>query len=169
MATVRIADTPHPRDELPRPAPPDAVSSGVGDRLGRTETRDDIYNIRSRSVAPSIDQSRSLSKEIGNEDDDPGLRKPGDFKQKQVPTNAVANLYSRSSTMAGLQGQNAYVAYLSIDRGHLWRHWNQPSLRLLVHIQRATIARGSHRGGLDNYLDPVPYGDSEIRLRHPSC
>jgi hypothetical protein len=169
MATIRIADIPHPRDELPRSAPPDAVSSGIGDRLGRTDTRDDIYNIRSRSVAPSLDQRKSLSRDVGKEDDDPGLRKPSDFKQKQVPTNAMANLYSRSSIMAGVQGQNAYVACLSIDRRHLWRHWDEPSLRLLVDVHLPTIARGSHRRALDNYLELVHYGDGEIRFSHPSC
>lgn len=84
MATIRIADNPPTKDESPRPQIQDAVSSSIGDRLKRVDTRDDIYNIRSRSKAPTLDKRKNRLSRTENEDDDPGLRKPGDFKQKQV-------------------------------------------------------------------------------------
>src|SRR6266480_5084262 len=99
MAAIRIADVPHPKDEFPRTKSQDGVS--VGDCIYNTrsfarsdtaDTHDDIYNIRSRSKPPSTDRRGSRIKTTDREDDDPGLGKPGDFKQKQVPTNPMANL-----------------------------------------------------------------------------
>jgi hypothetical protein len=169
MATIRIADTPHPKDEFPRTNSQDAVSSGIGDRLERVDTHDDIYNIRSRSKAPSLDRRSSRLNRIDKEDDDPGLRKPGDYKQKQVPTDPMANLCNLSSISAGIQGKNASVACLSINRCHLWRHRDQSSLRLLVDVQFGSLTSGPHWGAIDNHLDSVHDGDGEIRVCHPSC
>jgi hypothetical protein len=104
-----------------------------------------------------------------DQDDDPGLRKPGDFKQKQVPTDPMAYLYNLSSILAGIQGENASVAYLSINRGHLWRHRDQSSLRLLVDIQFGTLTSGPRWGAIDNHLESVHDGDGEIRVCHSSC
>ncbi|KFZ24531.1 hypothetical protein V502_00991 [Pseudogymnoascus sp. VKM F-4520 (FW-2644)] len=84
MATIRIADSSPTKDEFPRPQTQDAVSSSISDRLKRVDAHDDIYNIRSRSMAPSLDKGKGRLNRMDNEDDDPGLRKPGDFKQKQV-------------------------------------------------------------------------------------
>jgi hypothetical protein len=64
----------------------------VVDLVDWTPTHDDIYNIRSRSRAPSVDQRRSKGKEGIGEDDDPGLRRPGDFQQRQVPTETWPDL-----------------------------------------------------------------------------
>jgi len=119
MATIKIADVPHPNDENPRTNLQNGVSySGRDGIFGRrsfsrsdaADPHDDIYNIRSRSKPPSTNRrgSRSIT---DREDDDPGLRKPGDFKQKQVPTELMANLsdfrsswgrYSRGSCFCGL-------------------------------------------------------------------
>ena len=94
MATIRIADTPHPKDEVSRTKTQDGISSGIGDRSRSWDTHDDIYNIRSRSKAPSLDRrsirSRSRITMMEKEDDDPGLGKAGDFKQKQVLINVTA-------------------------------------------------------------------------------
>lgn len=83
MATIRIADSPCTKDEFPRSQIQDALSSSIGDRLKRVDTHDNIYNIRSRSEAPSLDKRKNRLNRT-DEDDDSGLRKPGDFKQKQV-------------------------------------------------------------------------------------
>lgn len=71
MATIRIADDAHPRGGL-LISRSETQSSQT---LQRNSNGDGIYNIRSRSRAPSHDPRL---------DDDPGLRKEGDFKQKQV-------------------------------------------------------------------------------------
>lgn len=101
MATIRIADVPHPKEEHPRTNLQDGVSSSGGDGIyGRRSfsrsdaggPHDDIYNIRSRSMPRSTSRSDSRISMADREDDDPGLRKPGDFKQKQVPTEPKANL-----------------------------------------------------------------------------
>jgi len=96
MTTIRIADdvnSPRAQDE--------GVTSGVGDSiyqmrpLARSATGDrsddGIYNIRSVSRskgsrlgrATSMD-ARSISSARDIEDDDPGLRREGDYKTKQV-------------------------------------------------------------------------------------
>lgn len=84
MATIRIADSPRTKDEFPRPQIQDVATSSMGDRLKRVDTHDNIYNIRSRPEAPSLDKRKNRLVRTDNEDDDSGLRKPGDFKQKQV-------------------------------------------------------------------------------------
>jgi KUP system potassium uptake protein len=83
--TIRIADVPHPRG-----GDDQAISSAIEDSIYRTRSftrrdaaaADDIYNIRSRS------RSRDTRGGAGTvtvvEDEDPGLRQPGDYKQKQV-------------------------------------------------------------------------------------
>lgn len=51
-----------------------------------TDYDDGIYNIRSRSRshAPSVGRGDDSEMKISIEDEDPGLAKEGDFKQKQV-------------------------------------------------------------------------------------
>ena len=120
MATIRIADIPHPKDERSRANFQDGVISNGGDGIysrrsvSRSDTadpHDDIFNIRSRSRPPSTNRRGSRMSITDREDDDPGLRKPGDFKQKQVPANLIANLcdlrsflcrYSKGSCFCGL-------------------------------------------------------------------
>jgi hypothetical protein len=104
----------------------------------------------------------------GREDDDPGLHKPDDFKQKQVSTDPTDKIWNLCSTLAGIQGKDASVACLSINRSHLWRYRNQSSLRLLIDVQLATFASGSHRSAINNNLESVHNGDSEIRVCHSS-
>jgi KUP system potassium uptake protein len=98
MATIRIADDPHPKDltqsrsgnEGPSLSQtPTFPRSSSLNHLDRQRSHDDIYNIRSRSR--SLRPGRSpdgigLGYTISahGEDENPGLRRPGDFKQKQV-------------------------------------------------------------------------------------
>jgi KUP system potassium uptake protein len=100
MATIRIADVPHPKDEHQQTHLQDGVSSSIGNgiysrrsfsKLDAADPHDDIYNIRSRSRPPSTNRRGSRTSLTDREDDDPGLRTPGDFKQKQVPTEPMAN------------------------------------------------------------------------------
>jgi KUP system potassium uptake protein len=108
MATIRIADT---KGQYLRTKTQDGVGSGIGDSIYRTQsfarsettdTRDDIYNIRSRSKAPSMDRRSSRVDGAEREDDNPGLRKPGDYKQKQVLNDTAARLRDLRSILAGL-------------------------------------------------------------------
>lgn len=87
MTTIRITDAPHPRTEREVAQSPDVVNSiYTTGRLHRTESidsRDGIYNIRSRSGAPSAGlRRRPCTTETL--DDDPDLRREGDYKHKQV-------------------------------------------------------------------------------------
>ena len=90
MTTIKIVDAVHPRETLTATGSQDVTTTAVDNtiytrRLDRSETtdsRDGIYNIRSRSAAPSIEKQRKRVLTI--EDGDPGLRKEGDFKRKQV-------------------------------------------------------------------------------------
>jgi hypothetical protein len=72
MATLRIADEVHPKE-----ASQLAMSqTQVIEPLTREKSNGDgIYNIRSRFRAASLD---------GWQDEDPDLRKEGDYKTKQV-------------------------------------------------------------------------------------
>lgn len=103
------------------------------------------------------------------EDADPGLQNPGDFKQKQVPTEPMANLCDLRSFWPGIQGEAASMARLSINRSHLWRHWDQSSLRLLIDVQLGTLTPRPYWSALDNHLESVHDGDGEIRARHSPC
>jgi hypothetical protein len=181
MATIRIADVPHPKSEYLRPNLQDGVTSSGGDgiygrrsfsRSDASGLHDDIYNIRSRSRGPSTNRrgSRSRMSMTDREDDDPGLRTPGDFKEKQVPTEPMANSCGTSiSFLVDIQGKVASVAFLSVNRSHLWRHWHQSSLRLLVDIQLGAFTSRSHWSALDNHLEPVYDGDGEVRDGHSPC
>lgn len=71
MTTIRIAEDAHPKD-----IPQQSKSEPLGSKQSMQTSRDDgIYNIRSRTRVALRDNS---------DDEDPGLRKEGDFKQKQV-------------------------------------------------------------------------------------
>ncbi len=86
--TIRIADEVHPKTgvEFTRTdtqTSRNARRGSIGD--------DGIYNIRSRSRQPSRAPSGDYKP-----DDDPGLRKEGDFKQVQVRNdNRLTALYER--------------------------------------------------------------------------
>jgi hypothetical protein len=163
MAMIRIADVPHPKDEFPHTKSQDGVRFSFEDSIYNTrsfarsdtvDTHDDIYNIRSRSKPPSsTDRHGSRMNTTDREDDDPCLRKPGDFKQKLVPTDPMANLCNLRPILAGIQGENASVACLSINPSHLRRHRDQSSLCLLTDVQLGTVTSRPHWSAIDNHLD----------------
>lgn len=92
MTTIQIADAEHPRhNELQQAVSREGFTSGAEHsiytrRLGRSDTiesTDGIYNIRSRSAAPSVERfKRSYTEQFP--DEDPGLGREGDYKHKQV-------------------------------------------------------------------------------------
>ncbi|KAJ5981551.1 hypothetical protein N7522_013587 [Penicillium canescens] len=90
MATIRIADPAYAGDEPGQPPSCDDGSSmgpafSNSQSMARSyqeEIHESIYNIRSRSRIPERISSRISAAE--QPDDDPGLRNPGDFKQRQV-------------------------------------------------------------------------------------
>ena len=54
-------------------------------RRSRAHSVDDgIYNIRERSRAPSLDRRRTATSDLNASDDDPGLRRSGDYKTRQT-------------------------------------------------------------------------------------
>ena len=90
MPTIQIADEPHPKDgaaALKHTRRRSRTASWTTDdehrqnvrRVLTTESVDGIYNIRSRSAVPPARAATWRSS-----DDDPGLRRDGDFKQRQV-------------------------------------------------------------------------------------
>jgi len=81
----------------------------------------------------------------------------------------MANSCDLRSFWVGIQGKVASVACLSINRSHLWRHWDQSSLRLLIDVQLGTLTSGPHWSALDNHLEPVYDGNGEVRDRHSPC
>ncbi|KAJ5984784.1 hypothetical protein N7522_011980 [Penicillium canescens] len=90
MATIRIADPTYAGDEPGQPPSCDD-GSAMGPAFSKSqsmarsyqeEIHESIYNIRSRSRIPERISSRISTAE--QPDDDPGLRNPGDFKQRQV-------------------------------------------------------------------------------------
>jgi KUP system potassium uptake protein len=94
MATIRIAEDPHPKDGIVRINTQEGAGPATEGSIYRTrlavrselgETHDDIYNIRSRSRARSNSTRRASGIFTPDrEDDDPGLRNADDYKQKQV-------------------------------------------------------------------------------------
>ncbi|RMZ91492.1 hypothetical protein DV736_g1266, partial [Chaetothyriales sp. CBS 134916] len=95
MTTIQIIDPVHQREALSSTNPRDVTTTGVDHsiytprrhrRSDASESRDGIYNIRSRSTAPSLERRE---KTLTIEDGDPGLRREGDFKQKQVFTGKM--------------------------------------------------------------------------------
>ena len=87
MTTIRITDAPHPRAEQEDTETSNVVNSiyttGRLHRAESVDSRDGIYNIRSRSGAPSVGLRRKTST-TEKLDDDPDLRREGDYKHKQV-------------------------------------------------------------------------------------
>lgn len=89
MPTIQIADEPHPKNDYPySPNRRDSRTSTwdadveARQRLKRsrtTESEDGIYNIRHRTGGPlrRVTTLRST-------DEDPGVRRDGDFKKRQV-------------------------------------------------------------------------------------
>lgn len=87
MATIRIAETVHhARTET------NTTTTGVSDdvynmrNISRTSTRDNhgISNLRNISRTSSRDTRNLKGGEKEAEDDDPGLRQSGDYKERQV-------------------------------------------------------------------------------------
>jgi KUP system potassium uptake protein len=100
MATIRIADDPHPKDGFSRTKSQDDSGAGADESIYKTrsvarsdvvDAHDDIYNIRSLTRARSDRRGNGIFP-TGREDDDPGLGKASDFKQKQVSTQHQANV-----------------------------------------------------------------------------
>lgn len=83
MATIRIADTAHPAH--PKRHDTDAISQYDG-----------VYSLRSpisRTSSRERERSRTRDLKLEAEDDDPGLRQAGDFKEKQVRTQTITHIY----------------------------------------------------------------------------
>lgn len=137
--TIRIAETTRPShtnnaDENTA-ANPAVVEDGIYNMRSfiRTATgssandRDGIYNMR--AITRTFSRSSSKDKrgfkggEKEPEDDDPGLRKSGDFKSKQVcGMLSTACNWAQDLTLStlGLPRQIIAVARLSVHRCHLW-------------------------------------------------
>jgi hypothetical protein len=73
MTTIKIADTVHPLHVTRSRG--EVTSSGL---------HDGIYNMRGLSRASSMERRSTRLSEKEIEDDDPGLRQTGDYKQKQA-------------------------------------------------------------------------------------
>ena len=87
MTTIRIADVTPAKEEGTQGISQDAVSSAMTPDV----PIDSVYNIRSQTRPGSRGHSvmgrhGNGAGNYDNVDEDPGLRKPGDFKQKQVTT-----------------------------------------------------------------------------------
>ncbi|PCG89542.1 potassium transporter [Penicillium occitanis (nom. inval.)] len=85
--TITIADEPHPNTEMTSAQTSATTATGIYKKQSAAvpdngETRDSIYNIHSRTSR--LERSISRSASIDEPDEDPGLRNPGDYKQKQV-------------------------------------------------------------------------------------
>lgn len=190
MANIRIADTPHPVDALSCTESQDCVRSVIApnrnsiyrptSRVLAEASQEDIYNIhyniRSRPLPnASVDRIRSRSRSQSSaperEDDDPGLRQPGDFKQKQVRNclnlalTAIAN--NITDTPLGVQGKCAGVAGLSVYRRYLRRHRHQSSLRVLLDLHVASFKTRPNWSPFHNNLDALHDGYGEVRHHHP--
>lgn len=90
MASIRITDGMNPSHELEQVTTGDDGNSSAVRSIYKTrpigpshigEKDDSICNIRSQ---PGILQRISSRATDSEADEDPGLRKPGDFKEKQV-------------------------------------------------------------------------------------
>jgi KUP system potassium uptake protein len=98
MATIRIAEDPHPKeatqtrsnnDDPTLSQPPAFTRTRSWSIIDSQRIHDDIYNIRSRSRSLRRRHSPDgvglgLTVPIAGEDDNPGLRRAGDYKEKQV-------------------------------------------------------------------------------------
>ena len=86
MSAVRIASDAYTKDHLSQgEATQPRIDAGVEHRrrpknFNTAESADGIYNIRSRTAGPQL-HKEAISR---FQDDDPGLRRETDFKQKQV-------------------------------------------------------------------------------------
>jgi KUP system potassium uptake protein len=86
---ITIADQPHPNAEMTISQTAAITATGIYRKASAAgsedgEICDAISNIR--SLTGRLERSISKAASLGESDDDPGLRKPGDFKQKQVRT-----------------------------------------------------------------------------------
>jgi hypothetical protein len=132
MATIRIDDSVRPtRAHGPTGTglsggvyPMRSLSRGSGSR-GRRNSTD-------RKSLRSGDQEAA-------EDEDSGLRQSGDYKKRQVQLKHMNLLTLLELTCLGFFRQNLTVACIPVDWSHLWRHWDQPSLRLFLNIYIRTL------------------------------
>ena len=163
MATIRIADPVKPE----RP---------IDERRGR-ESVGGIYNTRGISIDRRRSKSRlrrfSVDTRSGDceegEDEDPGLRQAGDFKEKQVCVAFLNLCMARILNQSGFQRHSPVMAYLPEYRRDLWRYWNQSALRLFFDFFVRTFQRGSYWSPLDYHMDSSSNGYREICPRHSPC
>lgn len=101
MTTIKIADTVHPL-HLTRSQ---ATSSGL---------YDGIYNMRGLSRASSMERRSTRLSEKDVEDDDPGLRQSGDYKQKQAGASSEVERPSANSSQVFSGKLLWWLAYQSI-------------------------------------------------------
>ena len=99
------------------------------DRLGQREVRspngdrynDGIYNIRSRSRDASGLDRHDNAGLPRHDDEDPGLHRKGDFKQKQACPMPLHKVTVTPLIMRiGIQRSNASLACLPIYRRNIW-------------------------------------------------
>ena len=106
MASIQIAEEPHPKADFTM------ADTKLPETATKINTDDGIYNIRSRMGAASRNPSF---------DEDPGLRKSGDYKKKQVQKRLYQSFHGKLVLRKlGLQRQNALLARIPIDRCYLW-------------------------------------------------
>jgi len=173
MATIRIADDPHPNRK--RLGSFDADSENVVpaqsiyqmSRLTRTGTAlsdDGVVNIRSR-----VGSRRSLSISGDVEDEDPGLRRASDFNHAAVCTSTRTICYHAPEHRlipAETHRKRVALVDLPVHRCHLWRYRNQPSLCLLVCLHRKPQQAGPCRCLVSHYLVSAYDGYAEIHHRN---
>lgn len=141
MTTIRIADDPHPSH---------TIRSNTFASASGTDINDGVYSMRALSRATSMERrSRTSSRERQTtglsekdvEDEDPGLRRQGDFKEKQVLAQIPRLLYMAVmlTLFPGFQRQTLDMASIPVRWCDLRRHWYQPALRLLLNIQSTAL------------------------------
>jgi KUP system potassium uptake protein len=143
--TIRIADGPHPKFGLAMSR--SDTQSTRAPRRGSMTNDDGIYNIRSRSRGPSRAPSREFKP-----DDDPGLRKEGDYRHAQIFNGKMllwlayqsvgviygdigtSPLYVYSSTFTAAPSRQDLVGVLSLI---LWSLTMVVTLKYVLVILRA--------------------------------
>lgn len=60
------------------------------------------------------------------------------------------------------------MACLPVNRGDLWRHWYQPSIRFLLHLLFRAVTYRSGWSFVHCHLVPDYNGDRQVCLGYPA-
>lgn len=127
-----------------------------------------VYPLRSRQntgvgslYKPSVTVPKTKDEDIEGEDDGFDER---DIKKKQVRRLTYYHAAPADVPPTDLRRLETLFPCLPIRWRHLRRHWNEPSLRVLLNLHRRSQLRRPSRSIVSGHLDCHIDGQHQVRL-----